>query len=179
MAEAARHLYVVHDRIADENGEVVSPERLLHDLQAAETQVRMLERERAGQQLKIAALERDKAKEREKHPLKEKIERVHSYWQRRCNHPRAGLDDETFFKIAELMELKVKPRSDEREFSYPDDFKLAIDGVWFDPWIKTQKNGRRVRHDELSRVFKNADSMREYIGKAPVREVRDNAPQTA
>lgn len=168
MSKPARHLYVVQDRIADENGEIVSPERLLADLQAAETQIRMLERERAGQRLRIAQLQRDKAKERDEHPRRADVERCHAYWQRRCNHPRAGLDDATFFAIAALLELRVENgKRREREFSWPDDFKRAIDGAAFDPWVTTRKNGSKKRHDDLGLIFRDAAHMREFVAKAP------------
>lgn len=153
-----------HLRVITSDGEILEEHP---ELEALRTQIRMLERERAGQRLKIAGLEQDKARERLEHPRSEDIERCHRYWQRKCNHPRAGLDDAAFWCIAELLELRVKPRSEEREFAWPRDFKAAIDGAAHDPWTRVRKNGSVKRFDALKTVFKDADSMREFIARAP------------
>lgn len=150
------HLRVVHA----ETGEVVdSPE-----LERALTQIRMLERDLAGKRLKIADLERDYDKIRDQHPRRRDIERVHAYWQKRCGHPRARLDNPEFFAIASLLLLGGKRHP---EFAWPEDFKAAVDGAAYDPFVTTRKNGTRNRHDSLGLIFRDAAHMRDFIAKAP------------
>lgn len=160
-AEPVRHLRLVDS----DTGEWVQDPSELPELKTAQTQIAMLERERAGQRLRIAALEADKSRERAEHPRRRDIERCHRYWQKRCDHPRAGLDNATFFAIAAMMGRRVKR---EPEFRWPEDFKRAIDGAHYDPYITTRKNGSQKRHDDLGLIFRDAAHVREFIAKAPV-----------
>jgi len=183
VAEAARPLlHLVRDQIvSDEDGEILGPADILARLRQAEaerdaavTQVQMLERDLQGKRLRIAHLEADEDAKREDHERREDIERVWRYWQKRCNHPRAQLDNPTFFAIAALMKLGGKRTP---EFKWPDDYKAAIDGAAYDAFEVRRRNGTVKRHDDLGLIFRDAAHMREFIAKAP--QMRDKAPQTA
>lgn len=173
VPEPARHL-----RAVDENtGEVFATPREA-ELQALVDKLtqdrKNLEKDLRAKRRKITELERDLVREREVYPDREKILRIHSYWNRRMGHDQA-LTADRFDAVRGMLEelklVRVEGKSRAQKvpaFSYPDDFKRAIDGGWFDPFVTKQKNGREKRHNDLALICRDGKTFQSFIDRAPL-----------
>lgn len=168
---APRHLVSVDTT----SGEVVSAEvaMLYERIASLEAALKEVEAERRVQRGQITKLKKDKAAERVEYKDREKVEKVHQYWNRRLGHNLAltadrfdavrGMLDERRIVLVDGKAKKVPA------FEYPADFKLAVDGAWYDPFQTPMKNGRVKKHDDLALIFRDGKTMQSFIDRAPIR----------
>jgi hypothetical protein len=158
-----------------DSGEVVNPEvvALTERIASLEAAIHDLEAERRVQRGVITKLKKDKAQERVHYKDREKVEKVHQYWNRRLGHDLA-LTADRFDAVKGMLEERRIVVVDGKakkvpSFEYPADFKLAIDGAWYDPFQTPMKNGRVKKHDDLALIFRDGKTMQSFIDRAPVR----------
>lgn len=120
------------------------------DLVLAENDLRRARRE-------IRRLKADRDAAAKGHPRLEEIRHVFDLWREECNHPRAKLDTDRTFVIAEAL--------DNYDLATCE---LAIRGAAFDPFTTERKNGTTKRHDGLALIFRNADKVEEMCNRAPL-----------
>jgi hypothetical protein len=173
-AQPARHLHVVSDRVADDNGEVVSPEALVAEIEKLRVDLKMAQRDVKSKNRRISELERDKVAERLKHPDRELILRICKYWHRKCRggDPRVKPDSpDRFDAVAALVEMEhivADGGRKRRERVYPPEaFKEAIDGAAFDHFVKARKNGSEQHYDDLELIARSAAKFDEFRARAP------------
>jgi hypothetical protein len=79
------------------------------------------------------------------------------FWKERCNHPKTQFQAEHFKACLPYLR------------DYGEEMcRRAIEGVAYDPYVTTRKNGSPKRHDGWSNiVFKNTESFTEHANKAP------------
>jgi hypothetical protein len=178
MARPARHLQVVgDDRIADQNGEVIPPHRLLAELEQTRIDLKMAKRDVQSKNRRIADLERDRERERLEHPDRELILRVCDYWHRRCRggDRRVKPDSpERFDAVAGLVVLEhivtdEHGRKTKERVYEPEAFKEAIDGAYFDHFQRPRKNGTIQHFDDLELICRSAAKFEEFRSRVPVR----------
>lgn len=169
MSEPLRRLVAVD---AD-SGEVINPEvvRLQEQVEALQAALKEAEADLVTKRSQITRLKRDKAEERTKYPRREDVVRVHAYWQKRLGTKKAltadrfdaikGMLEETRLEIVDQRAQKV------HAFEFPEDFKAAIDGAWFDPFTKQMKNGKVQKFDDLALIFRDGKTMQSFIDRAP------------
>lgn len=170
-----RHLHVVSDRVADDNGEVVTPEALVAEIEKLRTDLKMAQRDVRTKNRRISELERDRVRERLEHPDRELILRVCSYWHRKCRggDPRVKPDTpDRFDAVAALVEMEHIVKDEQgrrrRERVYPPEaFKEAIDGARFDHFAKPRKNGSMQHYDDLELICRSAARFDEFRARAP------------
>lgn len=173
-----RHLRAVGSGVADDNGEVVSPERLVQEIEQLQIDFGMAQRDVRSKNRRIAEMERNRARERLEHPDRELILRVCNYWWRKCRagHPRIKWDsDDRFDAVAALVELEDIIPADEREPDGPKTrrvyepaaFKQAVDGAAFDHYSRQRKNGTWVHYDDLTLICRSVARFEEFRARAP------------
>lgn len=172
MSAPARHLYAVDNYVHDENGELVPPHRLLAELEQARVDLKMAQRDVRAKNRRINELERDKVREREDYERRKDVERIWSYWNRRLGQNKALTADRFDAVRGMLDEVRLVPAEGKRravkEPAYSlEDFKSAIDGAWFDPFITKRRNGTKQRHDDLALICRDAKTFESFIAKAP------------
>jgi hypothetical protein len=174
-APARRHLSLVDS----ETGEIVESreltelqarvEKLAGDLKAAEKDLRAKRRI-------ITELQRDKALERIEHPRYEDAVRVAKYWWRKCKASNQRVNYRTpdrldaVLALMDIEEIEVNEETGKRErrpHYTLGDFKAAVDGAWFDPFITTHKNGKQERHNDLTQICRDSTRFDRFIAKSP------------
>lgn len=186
MAAAAQPEPVRHLRVVDsDTGEVVTDadiaqlqariDKLSGDLKAAEKDLRAKRR-------RITELERDKIRERLDYERRKDVERIATYWHRKCrggNSRCNPMAPDRFDAVRGLLDqeriiVDAETGKKRREQMYTlDQFKTAIDGAAFDPFITKRKNGSVQRHDDLELICRSSKHFEEFIAKAPVRAAGD------
>lgn len=172
MASPARHLHAVPDHVVDEHGEVVTPEALVAEIEKLRIDLKMAQRDVKSKNRKINELERDRAQEREHYERRKDVERIWSYWNRRLGQDKALTGDRFdavrgMLEEVRLVQVEGKRRA-VREPAYTlEDFKAAIDGCWFDPFITKRRNGTELRHNDLALVCRDGKTFESFIAKAP------------
>jgi hypothetical protein len=156
-----------------DSGEVVDPEiaALQARIATLEAGIVDLQKELSVKLATITRLKKDKIQERFNYARAEDVRRVHDYWNRRLGHEQAltadrfdavrGRLEETNLAVVDGKARKVPV------FKFPEDFKRAIDGAWFDPMTKVQRNGKIKKYDDLELIFRDASHMRDFIERAP------------
>lgn len=145
------------------------------ELDALHEQVEALKHELTVKIGVIARLKADKVKARLEHKRRPEILSIFAEWQIECNHPRSGLTDDTFDCVLALLETRVvrgsaDDGSCEGCASTVYDrvhFSRAIAGAKFDPFISTQKNGRKRRHDHLAKICEGGKTFESFCNRAP------------
>lgn len=181
-AQPARHLQLVE---VDENGEFKKVDsRELAELQTAlrkaQEDLKLAERDLVTKRRQLAEKERDKVRERLEHPQRELIVRVCRYWWRRIHNENPRMNPLTpcrFDAVAALVELeelvtepvpgKKRPKKTRRWLFQMEHFKGAIDGAAHEPYSNTLKSGKVEAYNDLTTIFKNADSVRRHLGRCP------------
>lgn len=158
-----------------DTGEVVDPEVavLQNRIASLEDALKEAEKDLRAKRSQITKLKKDLVKERFEYERREDVIKVHAYYNRRLGTTRA-LTADRFDAIRDRLEevdlAIVDGKATKRPaFKYPDDFKQAIDGAWFDPFSKPMKNGKVQKYDDLATIFKSAKSMKMHMDRAPVR----------
>jgi hypothetical protein len=166
--EPARGLHVVGG-----TGEIVEHREtalLLAEVEKLKTDLKAAERDLRAKRRRITELERDRVKERETYRRRADVERVHSYWQRRLGHAKA-LTADRFDAVQGMLDQVRIDVVDGKRVKAPayslDDFKAAIDGAWFDPFITRRKNGTEQRHDDLALICRDAKTFDGFVARAP------------
>jgi hypothetical protein len=138
-----------------DTGEAVHPEvaMLQERVASLEQALKEAELELRAKRAQITVLKKNKAEERSNYPRRADVVRVHAYWQARMGH-RQALTADRFDAVRAMLE----------------DFKLAVDGAWFDPFCKPMKNGRVKRFNDLTTIFRDGKSMQYAIERAPSRD---------
>lgn len=156
-----------------DSGEVVNPEvaRLQERVADLEQALRDAEVELRAKRAQITRLKRDKAEERSHYSRRDDVRRVHKYWNRRLGH-KQGLTADRFDAIKDRLEeteLRIVDGRAEKVhiWEFPEDFKRAIDGAWFDPATKVQRNGKIKKFDDLELIFRDGSHMQSFIERAP------------
>jgi hypothetical protein len=158
-----------------DSGEVVDPEIavLQSRVQSLEEALKDAEKELRVKRAQITKLKKDAVKERLEYERREDVARVHDYWNRRMDHKQA-LTADRFDAVRGMLEEKRIVLRDgkavkEPAFEFPEDFKRAIDGGWFDPFVTKMRNGREKRHNDLALIFRDGKTMQSFIDRAPER----------
>lgn len=157
-----------------DSGEVVPPEvaRLQEHVAILTDQLKEAEKDLRAKRAIITKLRKDKAEERMCYARRGDVQRVHDYWNRRLGHAQAltadrfdavrGILDEKRIVVVDGVAVKVDA------FEFPEDFKRAVDGAWFDPFITALKNGRSKRHDDLALICRDGKTFQSFIDRAPL-----------
>lgn len=174
-APARRHLHLV-----DEHGEVVPSvelERLQARVEELEGKLKDAELDLRVKRGQITKLKNDRAQARLVHKDRDRIEAIHSYWQRRMGTTGslspdrfdavAGILDQMEIGTEQAMGKTVRFRRPKYEF--PDDFKRAIDGCWDDHFVKVRKNGSEQHYTDLELICRDGKNFEEYIARCPAR----------
>jgi hypothetical protein len=178
-AEPVRHLRV----ISAETGEIAEDTaRLIAELEQAREDRKALERELRAKRRRITELERDKARERESYEHRDRVEAVHSYWQRRtgCKGALSPARFDAVRGILEQQRLEVPANGGRARkvlaYEYPADFKRAIDGAWFDHFVKARKNGTEQHFMDLELICRDGKNFEEFMERAPKPKPRPPEP---
>lgn len=180
----ARKLHLVgNDLVDDETGEVVPKEvaSLLEQVEALKVDKKMLRRDITAKNRRLAELERNKVEERLHYERRAEIERVATYWHRKCRaedyarpvpkvQPMAPDRFDAVRGILEIERIIVDEETGKKRresFYSPEDFKRAIDGASFDPFKTQRKNGSWQTHDDLELICRSSKHFDEFIQKAP------------
>lgn len=130
----------------------------LEDLQQESLdQIAGLERDIRGWRARYFDLKRDTDAEAREDPLWPDAVKLFDYWKKTCKHPRSIFTVERFNEA--LPYLKKHGI---------DLCKRAVDGIAFDPFITTRKNGTKKRHDGWHLIFGKVEKFEECCNKAPV-----------
>jgi hypothetical protein len=177
-AQPARHLRVVE--VNDETGEAagIDVEQLVVEVEKLRTDLAMAQRDVKTKNRRISELERDKARERLEHPDRKLIERVCTYWHRRCRAGDARINPMSparFDAVAGLVEMTEvgivevdgKRRRRKKRRYEPEDFKMAIDGAHFDHYVKVRKNGTEQHFDDLELICRDSKQFEEFRARVP------------
>jgi hypothetical protein len=170
-AQPARHLRLIDA----ETGELVQSD--VHaELEELRTKFKMSQRDVAAKNLRIAALEADKARDRLDHPRYQDAVRVARYWWRKCKagngrvHYMAPTRLDAVLALMDLEELVPVPgkrRRERRPVYTMAHFKAAIDGAAFDCFETKRRNGSTAKFDDLELICRSAGKFDEFIAKAP------------
>jgi hypothetical protein len=159
-----------------DTGEAVHPEvaMLQERVASLEQALKEAELELRAKRAQITVLKKNKAEERSNYPRRADVVRVHAYWQARMGH-RQALTADRFDAVRAMLEETRLELADGKArrvpaFRWPEDFKLAVDGAWFDPFCKPMKNGRVKRFNDLTTIFRDGKSMQYAIERAPSRD---------
>lgn len=181
-AQPDRHLRPVEDEVAlivvnPTTGERVG---MLADLmQSKEDEIAGLQRDVRGWTTRHAELKRDKEAEARESPVWPAALRVFDHWRRECKHPRSEFSLDRFEMIRPHMDRlsapkKGRPESvDERIEQAEAICKLAVDGIAFDPYVTTRKNGTQQRHDGWHLIFETVDNFEKRCNAAPIERIRE------
>lgn len=146
-------------------------EKLDGDLKAAEKDLRSKRR-------MITELQRNKVQERLQYERYKDVERIATYWHKRCRGGSARcnpMSPDRFDAVRGLLDQERIVVDEEtgkkrREPMYTlDQFKAAIDGAFFDCFVTKRKNGSVQRHDDLELIARSSKHFEEFIAKAPRR----------
>jgi hypothetical protein len=156
-----------------DTGEIVNPEiaRLQDRIAELEGALRDANADLVSKRAQITRLKKDKAEERTRYSRRADVARVHRYWQKRLG-VKQGLTADRFDAIRDRLEeteLRIVDGKAEKVaiWEFPEDFKRAVDGAWFDPFITVMKNGRKKYHDDLALIFRDGKTMQSFIDRAP------------
>lgn len=152
MTEPARHL-----RAVDEDGVV---HEACPGCTRMSDEIEGLQRDIRGWAARYAELKRDKEADAQQSRYWPGAKEVFDYWRQVCNHPRSSWGADRFF----LAEPYIKKHGVEM-------CKRAVDGIAYDPFVTTRKNGSKKRHDGWHLLFKHPDAFEEYVNKAPRKAV--------
>lgn len=178
-AKPARHLVLVDQATGD-----VVDSRELGELQEAlkkaKEDLKLAERDLVAKRRLLAEKERDKVRERLEHPDRDLIVRVCRYWWRKIHNENARMNPLTpdrFDAVARLVELEELVKEDvpgkkrgrkRRQWLFQmEHFKAAIDGAAFEPYSNTLRSGKVERYNDLTTIFKSADSLGRHVGRCP------------
>lgn len=106
--------------------------------------------------LRYENLQRSQVARIEADPMYDVVKVVFDYWRDVCKHPRSKLDKTRF----ELAKPIVKAEGIEMS-------KRAIDGAAYDPFTKTQKNGKVKRYDGFDLIFRDRAKFEDFCNRAP------------
>jgi hypothetical protein len=156
-----------------DTGEVVHPEiaRLQEEIHYLKQALEGANADLVTKRAQITRLKKDKAEERTKYHRRADVVRIHKYWQRRLGN-KQGLTADRFDAIKgqlEETELRIVEGKAEKVpvWEFPEDFKKAIDGAWFDPHTKPMRNGRIQKFNDLELIFRDGSHMRSFTERAP------------
>lgn len=177
MSAAARHLHLV-----DEHGEVV-PSAELEKLQAEVTKLRgdfkNAQNDVKTKNRTIAELRRDKIRERLDYERYADVQRIATYWHRKCrpnDYAKAGrrvnpMAPDRFDAVRGILDQKkieiVDGRRQYVEMYSLEDCRAAIDGATFDHFVKKRKNGSDQHFDDLELIFRDASHFEEFRARSP------------
>lgn len=184
-AEPARHLAPVPAEtplivVDPETGERVG--MLAEHTQERDDVIAGLQRDVKGWAARYAELKRDKNAEAQESPVWAAALRVFDHWRLCCKHPGAEWTLDRFEMIRPHLERsntgkgKAKKLTPELISRNEEICKLAVEGIAFDPYVTTGKNGRAITHDGLHLVFGDADLMEKRCKMAPVERIREVFP---
>jgi hypothetical protein len=180
-AQPARHLRVVGESVIDEGGFVLSPADLHEELERLRVDLKMAQRDVRAKNRLIAELERDKVRERVEYERRAEVERIATYWHRKCRpndyklaSPRINpMSPERFDAVRGILDQEhlVRVEGKKRPVREPmytlAECKAAIDGAAFDHFVKTRKNGSEKHHDDLEFIFRNSVNFEECRDRCP------------
>jgi hypothetical protein len=171
MTQAARHLYAVKDRVADENGELVSPEQLVAEIEKLRVDLKMAQRDVKSKNRRINELEFNAAQDRLTYPRRADVERIFDYWRRKTGHAKAALTPLRFDAIRGILDQQNSDIVNGRRVKEPaytlEQCKLAVDGLAFDHFSKPRKNGSVQVFDDVELAFRDGKHFEEFVKKAP------------
>jgi hypothetical protein len=182
MAQPARHLSVVGDHVIDDDGEVVTPADLQREVEKLRVDLKMAQRDVMRKNRLLAELERDRAQERIDYARREDVQRIATYWHRKCrpeDYARAKrrinpMSPERFDAVRGILDqerLVVVPgqkrRAREPVYSM-EQCKAAIDGAAFDFFSKQRKNGTVEHFNDLELIFRDGKNFERFVARAPV-----------
>lgn len=179
-AQPARGLHVVGG-----TGEVVEHKEtanLLARIEQLQGDLKAAEKDLVVKRRQLTELRADKVRERTEYAGREKVRKVHDYWNRRLGNKLALTADRFDAVRGMLEETDLVPVEGGKAkkvlaFTYPEDFKRAVDGAWFDPFVTKQKNGREKRHDDLALICRDAKTFRSFMERAPAPKVAAPRPE--
>jgi hypothetical protein len=160
-------------------GEVVEHKEtadLLAQIEKLKGDLKMAQRDVKAKNRRIMELERDKARERLQYERRADVERIATYWHKKCRggdkrvNPMAPVRFDAVRGLLDQEQIVVDEETGKRrrEPMYTlEQFKAAIDGAFFDPFVTTRKNGSQQRHDDLELVCRSSKHFEEFIAKAP------------
>jgi hypothetical protein len=140
--------------VVDEQGEV-DPGSLIQQLY---DQVSGLETEVRAWRRRYAELARDREAEAEAHKLWPAAVELFGYWKQACRHPNSAWTADRFFEVQPCLAKYGEAMC-----------RKAIDGVAFDAYTVTRRNGSVKRFDSWDFVFKSAARLEECANRAPRR----------
>lgn len=180
-ADAARHLAPVSEEtplivVNPETGERMG--NLADYTQELDDVIAGLQRDVKGWAARYAELKRDKDAEAQESPVWPAALRVFDYWRQQCKHPRSEFSLDRFEMVRphlERLSAKKRGRPDDPKVRLEQAeaiCKLAVDGLAFDPFVTTQKNGRPKHHTGWHLAFETADRLEARCNAAPVERIR-------
>jgi len=181
-AQPGRHLRPVEEEVPlivvnPETGERVG--MLADHTQERDDVIAGLQRDVKGWAARYAELKRDKDAEAQESPVWPAALRVFDYWRQQCKHPRSEFSLDRFEMIRphlERLSAKKRGRSDDpkERLEHAEALcKLAVDGLAFDPFVTTQKNGRSKSHTGWHLAFETADRFEARCNAAPLERIRE------
>jgi hypothetical protein len=180
---SASHLRVVE--VDNYSGEVegVDVKQLVAEVEKLRVDLKMAQRDVKAKNRRISELERNKAQERLDYERRADVERIATYWHRKCRPddfaretPRVNpMSPERFDAVRGILDQeRLVPvegqRRARREPTYSlEECKAAIDGAAFDHFSKQRRNGSWEHFDDLELIFRSGKHFEGFRDKAPRR----------
>jgi hypothetical protein len=179
-AEPARHLRVVDT----DTGEVLTGTGLAElqaEVEKLRVDLKMAQRDVKAKNRRISELERNKAQERLDYERRADVERIATYWHRKCRpddfaleRPRVNpMSPERFDAVRGILDQEVpvpiegKKRCRHVPAYSMEECKAAIDGAAFDHFSKQRRNGSWEHFDDLELIFRSGKHFEGFRDKAP------------
>lgn len=179
-AKPARHLQLV-DLNTGERVDSRELGAMQHELEELRTKFKMAQRDVASKNLRIAALEADKARERLDYERFADVERIARYWHKKVHAGNARVNPmspDRFDAIRGILEQerivwedpppgrKRRTRRVEPMYTLAE-CKAAIDGNLFDHFVKKRRNGSEQHFTDLEFIFRNSKNFEECRDRCP------------
>lgn len=178
-AKPARHLALV-DLNTGEKLDSRELGAMQHELEELRTKFKMAQRDVAAKNLRIAALETDKARARLDYERYGDVERIARYWHRKHGaNPRVNpMSPGRFDAVRGILEQERvifeepapgrKRRTRRVEPMYTmEECKAAVDGNAFDHFSKKRRNGSEQHYTDLEFVFRDSAHFEECRSRCP------------
>jgi hypothetical protein len=150
--------------------------RLRAEIDRLKTDLKMAKRDVTAKNRRIAEFERSKVRERLDYERYEDVQRIATYWHRKCRggnsrvNPMAPARFDAVRGILDQTRIVVDEdtgRKRHEPFYSMEDCRDAVDGAAFDHFSKQRKNGTWEHFDDLELIFRDSKQFENFRDRAP------------
>lgn len=141
-------------RVVDEDGQVHED---CPGCQLREDEIKGLQRDIRGWAARYRELERDKEREAKNSPLWKEAYGHFCYWRELTGRTGCEWTPERFFLVEPFMRRK----------KHAPYIRRGIEGIVFDHFVSTRRNGTKLHHHSWETLFKSTGRFEEAVNAAP------------